>query len=41
MAGAIAAGAKEISPARDYDYGYRRGDLLDPLGHQWQIEEVI
>ncbi|HTD98122.1 MAG TPA: VOC family protein [Mucilaginibacter sp.] len=41
MAQAIAAGAKELSPMQDYDYGYRQGDLLDPFGHLWTIEKVI
>lgn len=41
MKRAIAAGAKEISPAQDYDYGYRQGDILDPFGHLWIIEKKI
>jgi len=41
IASAIAAGAKEISPATDYDYGYRQGDILDPFGHRWTIEKFI
>ncbi|HZK94514.1 MAG TPA: hypothetical protein VFC67_09930 [Prolixibacteraceae bacterium] len=38
---ALAAGARETSPAQDYDYGYRQGELVDPLGHHWLIEMVI
>lgn len=38
---AIAAGAKEISPAKDYDYGYRQGEIKDPFGHHWLIEMKI
>jgi PhnB protein len=38
MARAVAAGAKETSPAQDYDYGYRQGDIVDPFGHTWTIE---
>ena len=38
---ALAAGAKETSPAQDYDYGYRQGEIIDPLGHRWIIEAVI
>jgi PhnB protein len=38
---AIAAGAKEISIAQDYDYGYRQGDIIDPFGHYWTIEAII
>jgi PhnB protein len=41
MQRAIAAGAKETSPAKSYDYGYRQGSITDPLGHQWIIEMVI
>jgi PhnB protein len=41
MAAAIAAGAKEGSPAQDYDYGYRQGDIIDPFGHVWTIEKKI
>ncbi len=41
MARALAAGAIEISPAQDYFYGYRQGELADPLGHRWVIEKVI
>ena len=41
MAKAIAAGAKETSPATSYDYGYRQGSIVDPLGHHWLIEMVI
>jgi len=41
MAAAIAAGAKEVSPAEDYDYGYRQGELIDPFGHKWMIESII
>ena len=38
---ALAAGAKEISPMQDYDYGYRQGDVQDPFGHIWMIEMKI
>jgi PhnB protein len=41
MARALAAGAKETSPAQSYDYGYRQGEVMDPLGHLWLIEMVI
>ncbi len=41
MAQALAAGAVESSPATSYDYGYRQGTIIDPLGHQWLIEMVI
>lgn len=35
---AIAAGAQEISPVTDYDYGYRQGTLIDPFGHFWTLQ---
>ncbi|WAC14618.1 VOC family protein [Dyadobacter pollutisoli] len=38
---AVAAGAEVLSPAQDYDYGYRQGDIKDPFGHVWMIEMVI
>ena len=41
MARAVAAGAREISPAKSYDYGYRQGLILDPLGHEWLIEKEL
>jgi PhnB protein len=41
MERAIAAGAIVTSPAQDYDYGYRQGEVKDPFGHLWQIEMKI
>ena len=38
---AIHAGAIEISPAQDYEYGYRQGTIKDPFGHYWQIQKKI
>ena len=38
---AIKAGATEINPARDYEYGYRQGTIKDPFGHYWQIQKKI
>ncbi|MBA4139076.1 MAG: VOC family protein [Segetibacter sp.] len=35
---AIAAGGIVTSPAQDYDYGYRQGEIEDPFGHIWMIE---
>ena len=34
---AIKAGAKEIYPVADQDYGFRLGRLKDPYGHDWEI----
>jgi PhnB protein len=41
MASAIAAGAKELNPATDYDYHYRQGDIMDIFGHHWTIQKKI
>ena len=41
MANAIAAGATETSPIKDYEYGYRQGNLTDPFGHHLTIEKAI
>lgn len=38
---AIQAGAVEINPAKDYEYGYRQGMFKDPFGHYWQIQKKI
>jgi PhnB protein len=38
---AIAAGAVEISAVKDYEYGYRQGEIKDPFGHHWLIEKKI
>ena len=41
MANALTAGATELSPIQDYDYGYRQGNIRDPFGHHWTIEKSI
>jgi PhnB protein len=41
MAKAIKAGATEISPAQNYEYGYRQGTIKDPFGHYWQIQKKM
>ena len=41
MSNAMAAGATLISPATDYDYRYRQGEIIDPFGHHWLIEKKI
>ena len=38
---AIIAGATEITPVTDHDYGYRQGMFKDPFGHYWQIQKKI
>jgi PhnB protein len=37
QARAIAAGAREVHPVRDHDYGWRQGRVVDPFGHHWEI----
>ena len=37
---AIAAGATELSPVQDYEYGYRQGTIKDPFGHHWCLERM-
>ena len=41
MANTMTAGAIELSPMQDYDYGYRQGNIADPFGHHWTIEKAI
>jgi PhnB protein len=38
---AIKAGAIEITPPQDYDYGFRQAEFRDPFGHCWLIEKKI
>lgn len=38
---AIAAGAEEISAAKDYEYNYRQGEIKDTFGHHWLIQKKI
>ncbi len=38
---AMQAGATEINPITDHDYGYRQGMFKDPFGHYWQIQKKI
>ena len=41
IASAVGAGATLKSPAQDYFYGYRQGQIVDPHGHRWQIQKRI
>lgn len=38
---AITAGASQLSPMQDFDYGYRQGAIKDPFGHEWSIGKRI
>lgn len=37
----IKAGATQINPVTDHEYGYRQGMFKDPFGHYWQIQKKI
>ena len=41
MSNAVKAGATETNPAKDYEYGYRQGEVEDPFGHHWLIQKKI
>ncbi|MES2560475.1 MAG: VOC family protein [Bacteroidota bacterium] len=41
MQKAMQAGATEINPTTDHDYGYRQGMFKDPFGHYWQIQKKL
>jgi PhnB protein len=41
MQKAVHAGAVEINPTTDHEYGYRQGMFKDPFGHFWQIQKKI
>ncbi|MBE7176964.1 MAG: VOC family protein [Mucilaginibacter polytrichastri] len=41
MEKAIKAGAAEINPTTDHEYGYRQGMFKDPFGHLWQVQKKI
>ncbi len=41
MTNAVKAGAVEINATKDYEYGYRQGEIEDPFGHRWLIEQKI
>lgn len=41
MQKAIQAGATEINPTTDHEFGYRQGMVKDPFGHFWQIQKKI
>lgn len=41
FARAIAAGAKEVWPVADQEYGWRIGRLVDPFGHHWEIGKPL
>ena len=38
---AVARGAKVIMPVRDMFWGARYGQIVDPFGHQWGINQQL
>jgi PhnB protein len=38
---AIAAGATEMFPVADREYGWRQGRVVDPYGHHWLIGKPL
>lgn len=40
-ANALAAGAREIMPVSDMDYGDRQGGVCDPHGNYWWISQRL
>ena len=41
FAKAVAAGAVEVWPVGDQEYGWRVGRLVDPFGHHWEIGKPL
>ncbi|MGH9516558.1 MAG: VOC family protein [Terriglobales bacterium] len=41
FARALKAGASQIWPVADQDYGWRVGRLVDPFGHHWEIGKPL
>lgn len=37
FARAIDAGARQVRPVEDQEYGWRVGRVVDPFGHHWEI----
>src|SRR5262245_42628272 len=38
---AVSAGATELDPVRDFEYGYRQGVIRVPFGHHWCLEKFV
>ena len=38
---ALDAGAREMFPVEDRDYGFRQGRVVDPEGHHWLIGKPL
>ena len=38
---AIARGAVETAPLRDWEYGERQAAIVDPFGHEWVLTQTL
>jgi PhnB protein len=38
---AVGAGATQVWPVADQEYGWRVGRLVDPFGHHWEIGKPL
>ena len=41
FAQAVSAGAAEVWPVADQEYGWRVGRVVDPFGHHWEIGKPL
>ena len=41
FARALKAGATQVWPVADQEYGWRVGRLVDPFGHHWEIGKPV
>jgi PhnB protein len=41
LAAAIARGAVETAPVRDWEYGERQAAFSDPFGHEWVLTQTV
>lgn len=41
QARSVAAGATEVFPVADQDFGYRMGRVKDPFGHHWLVARPL
>jgi PhnB protein len=41
FARAVKAGATQVWPVADQEYGWRVGRVVDPFGHHWEIGKPL
>ena len=41
LTSARAAGASDVSPSRDWEYGERQGGFIDPFGQTWVLTQTL